>query len=207
MLFQLLINHLWRKFGLNEQCDCLIDWIGFIIIDWLSIDYRLQLMINLLPYVQSCLNPLIYGFMSKNFRKNLRRVFNSCCRPSPRHKRFSSVSTVEVVRMRSVNGRTTNGKPDITQSCAMTAEHNVPVLWHAYIWSNIKWILLNDPWHHIGWGVIGSRYIEFTCSYRKKNVKLWSLPKQSSNQNLFKHRSVSKRLLLSIIIRTWTVCT
>ncbi|XP_052785137.1 G-protein coupled receptor 54-like [Mya arenaria] len=50
--------------------------------------FRLQIVIYCLPYVQSCLNPVIYGFMSKNFRKS---VVTSCnnhvlirqCRPRP----------------------------------------------------------------------------------------------------------------------------
>ncbi|XP_064605776.1 allatostatin-A receptor-like [Liolophura sinensis] len=32
----------------------------------------LKIIFDLLPYVQSCLNPIIYGFMSKNFRRSMR---------------------------------------------------------------------------------------------------------------------------------------
>lgn len=41
-----------------------------------------QIALGCLPFIQSCLNPIIYGFMSKNFRKNMKlacgRTFNFC---------------------------------------------------------------------------------------------------------------------------------
>ncbi|KAL4220745.1 hypothetical protein ACF0H5_021139 [Mactra antiquata] len=37
--------------------------------------FNLQIALQCLPYIQSCLNPLIYGFMSKNFRRS---VVTSC---------------------------------------------------------------------------------------------------------------------------------
>ena len=39
----------------------------------------IQLTINLLPYVQSAVNPIIYGFMSNNFRRGLRSTLRACC--------------------------------------------------------------------------------------------------------------------------------
>lgn len=43
----------------------------------------LQIVINLLPFVHSCLNPIIYGFMSKNFRSRMRCACRSyVCRKS-----------------------------------------------------------------------------------------------------------------------------
>lgn len=42
-----------------------------------------QLAINLLPYLQSAVNPIIYGFMSKNFRRSLRGAFRSRCKCDP----------------------------------------------------------------------------------------------------------------------------
>lgn len=35
--------------------------------------YYLRIVINLLPFVHSCLNPFIYSLMSKNFRRSMRR--------------------------------------------------------------------------------------------------------------------------------------
>ena len=44
----------------------------------------LQLALNLLPYLQSAVNPVIYGFMSRNFRRSMRvaleRHCRTCCR-------------------------------------------------------------------------------------------------------------------------------
>ena len=54
--------------------------------------YYLRIVINLLPFVHSCLNPFIYSLMSKNFRRSMRRRLQClvrcscndecCCRPS-----------------------------------------------------------------------------------------------------------------------------
>lgn len=42
-----------------------------------------QLIIHLLPYVQSCVNPIVYSFMSNNFRSSFRsqcrRLWRHCC--------------------------------------------------------------------------------------------------------------------------------
>ena len=43
----------------------------------------LKLAMNLLPYIQSASNPLIYCFMSKNFRWSLRTACRSCCHCDP----------------------------------------------------------------------------------------------------------------------------
>lgn len=41
--------------------------------------YFLRVVINMLPYVHSCLNPFIYSLMSKNFRRSMWRRIHSCC--------------------------------------------------------------------------------------------------------------------------------
>ena len=46
---------------------------------WLFHFLFLQLAINLLPYLQSAVNPIIYGFMSKNFRRSLLSAFRTRC--------------------------------------------------------------------------------------------------------------------------------
>lgn len=44
-------------------------------------DHTLKVVFGLLPYIQSCLNPIIYGFMSKNFRRSMRMACrNHICR-------------------------------------------------------------------------------------------------------------------------------
>jgi len=41
----------------------------------------------LLSYLNSCLNPLVYGFMSAHFRASFRQAFFSCCFFRRRHVR------------------------------------------------------------------------------------------------------------------------
>lgn len=45
--------------------------------------YALRIVINLLPYIHSCINPFIYSLMSKNFRRSMRRrcqrLSSNCC--------------------------------------------------------------------------------------------------------------------------------
>nr|AKQ63023.1 orphan G-protein coupled receptor 23 [Platynereis dumerilii] len=45
--------------------------------------FAINLAINLLPYLQSAVNPIIYGFMSKNFRRSLRSACRSRCKVDP----------------------------------------------------------------------------------------------------------------------------
>ncbi|KAL5016000.1 hypothetical protein ScPMuIL_005589 [Solemya velum] len=44
--------------------------------------FAIKIALGCLPFIQSCLNPIIYGFMSKNFRKSMKsacsRSFNFC---------------------------------------------------------------------------------------------------------------------------------
>ncbi|XP_063070767.1 cholecystokinin receptor [Engraulis encrasicolus] len=42
--------------------------------------------IQLLCYTSACVNPLIYCFMNKRFRKALHTTFSCCCRPCRRHR-------------------------------------------------------------------------------------------------------------------------
>lgn len=60
-------------------------------------------MIHLLPYVQSCINPFIYCFMSNNFRRSVR---NMCCwrRRSGSHV---TRSQIEERRLVAINLQTT----------------------------------------------------------------------------------------------------
>jgi hypothetical protein len=36
-------------------------------------EYKLRVSFNLLPFIHACINPFIYSFMSKNFRRAFRR--------------------------------------------------------------------------------------------------------------------------------------
>ncbi|KAL5021582.1 hypothetical protein ScPMuIL_000737 [Solemya velum] len=53
---------------------------------------HVKIVLSCLPYIQSCLNPVIYSFMSGNFRKSLRIVFN---RRLHRHKESSRFTKIE----------------------------------------------------------------------------------------------------------------
>lgn len=64
--------------------------------------FHIMLIVNLMPYVQSCVNPVIYSFMSNNFRSSLRTQFRrlrQCCfrfpaaRRHPRSLRYRSDGT------------------------------------------------------------------------------------------------------------------
>jgi len=45
-----------------------------------------QLATDLLPYVQSCANPVIYSFMSHSFRRRVRTGCRHCCRHCRRRR-------------------------------------------------------------------------------------------------------------------------
>ncbi|KAL4219805.1 hypothetical protein ACF0H5_020217 [Mactra antiquata] len=53
----------------------IIKYSDYAVYTYTEAHFNLQIALQCLPYVQSCLNPLIYGFMSKNFRKS---VVTSC---------------------------------------------------------------------------------------------------------------------------------
>ena len=38
-----------------------------------------RVVFSLIPFVHSCINPIIYSFMSKNFRRSLERQLSRCC--------------------------------------------------------------------------------------------------------------------------------
>lgn len=41
--------------------------------------YTLRIVFYLLPFVHSCLNPIVYGFMSTKFRRRMLRFFERSC--------------------------------------------------------------------------------------------------------------------------------
>ncbi|XP_077978927.1 G-protein coupled receptor 54-like [Glandiceps talaboti] len=50
--------------------------------------FGFQLFSNCLSYANSCLNPIIYAFMSDNFRRRFKEVFYCCCAPASGSLRF-----------------------------------------------------------------------------------------------------------------------
>ncbi|CAG7726589.1 unnamed protein product [Allacma fusca] len=38
-----------------------------------------RVVFGLIPFIHSCINPIIYSFMSKNFRRSMQRQVNRCC--------------------------------------------------------------------------------------------------------------------------------
>ncbi|KAK2141857.1 hypothetical protein LSH36_1031g00010 [Paralvinella palmiformis] len=67
--------------------------------------FYVSLVINLLPYIHSCINPIIYSFMSNNFRRSLRTGCRACSRWE-RHRSFGGHPNRAEFDMdtRSVNG-------------------------------------------------------------------------------------------------------
>ncbi|XP_070566047.1 G-protein coupled receptor 54-like [Ptychodera flava] len=49
------------------------------------VTYGFQLFSNCLSYANSCVNPIIYAFMSENFRRRFKEVF-SCCRSAKKSR-------------------------------------------------------------------------------------------------------------------------
>ncbi|XP_068248929.1 galanin receptor 2a-like [Palaemon carinicauda] len=49
-----------------------------------QIFYNFNIGFKLLPFIHCCINPIIYCFMSKNFRRSMRRMLGDACRPCNR---------------------------------------------------------------------------------------------------------------------------
>ncbi|XP_047103400.1 galanin receptor 2a-like [Schistocerca piceifrons] len=54
-------------------------------------EYTMRVVFNILPVIHACFNPVIYSFMSKNFRRSLKRQFETlgCRRNLSRHRSSS----------------------------------------------------------------------------------------------------------------------
>lgn len=70
----------------------------------------LQLAVNLLPYIQSAMNPIIYCFMSKNFRRSLRMaVWMNChCDPARVLRRRQTQLQFSMETRSAINGTVTS---------------------------------------------------------------------------------------------------
>ena len=56
----------------------LIQSFGYIDTHLMATEKHLKTAFSLMAYVNSCLNPIIYGFMSKNFRNSFRNQIRFC---------------------------------------------------------------------------------------------------------------------------------
>ncbi|CAG5123002.1 unnamed protein product, partial [Candidula unifasciata] len=71
--------------------------------------YTLKITINLLPFIHSCLNPIIYGFMSRSFRSRMKNACRAYTCHKPRRgdhsdKRQQTVGSDHELDVRSTNG-------------------------------------------------------------------------------------------------------
>ena len=62
----------------------------------------MRLAFSLMSYANSCVNPIVYGFMSKHFRDTFKKAFMTCFRRKPKsrlsiseHTRVSTMKTSE----------------------------------------------------------------------------------------------------------------
>ncbi|KAG8321552.1 hypothetical protein J6590_044383 [Homalodisca vitripennis] len=55
---------------------------------------------HLMSYFNSCVNPIIYGFMSKNFRESFQKALSRCCRQHLRRQLSVSQSRGTSIRFR-----------------------------------------------------------------------------------------------------------
>jgi hypothetical protein len=75
-------------------------WISFSIETWKRTYefYYLRVFAHVLSYANSCMNPMIYAFMSQNFRRGFQKALH-CGKPSlviPEHRSMYSVSQSEM---------------------------------------------------------------------------------------------------------------
>lgn len=73
--------------------------------------YSLRIVFYLLPFVHSCLNPIVYGFMSSKFRRRMVKFFERSCTLC--HKRDGQVSRIRSAASTSV---TRNGTSRIAST-------------------------------------------------------------------------------------------
>ncbi|KAF4524434.1 hypothetical protein B566_EDAN013452 [Ephemera danica] len=65
---------------------------------------------HLMAYFNSCINPIVYGFMSRNFRESFHKALCRCCRSRRRNPPHGVGSSYNGKRQMSVsvNSRTTS---------------------------------------------------------------------------------------------------
>ena len=75
----------------------------------MSVCRLFQLAIHLLPYIQSCVNPIIYSIMSKNFQHSLRSACRTYCHCRTHCSQLVRLHSADYdTDVKSCNGNTTH---------------------------------------------------------------------------------------------------
>ncbi|XP_060077363.1 allatostatin-A receptor-like [Ylistrum balloti] len=79
--------------------------VSFGVLDGFHIYYLkpMRLAFHLMSYANSCVNPIVYGFMSKNFRESFKKALSSCCK-GKRKSRLAILDTTRTSILKSSNG-------------------------------------------------------------------------------------------------------
>lgn len=63
----------------------------------------MRMTFHLMSYANSCINPIVYGFMSKNFQDSLKSVFKCCNSPQTYRTYVYSTDTTRASILKSSN--------------------------------------------------------------------------------------------------------
>lgn len=79
--------------------------VAFDVLDDFHTDYLkpMRLAFHLMSYANSCVNPIVYGFMSKNFRQSFKKALATCYK-GKRKSRFAILDTTRTSILKSSNG-------------------------------------------------------------------------------------------------------
>ena len=67
----------------NNVLFCIFHFVKIHALRWNSVAYQIGL---LLRFTNSCINPFLYNFLSKDFRQHFKEVFRKCkCNPDTKH--------------------------------------------------------------------------------------------------------------------------
>lgn len=84
-----------------------------------QIVYMMRVTFNLIPLVHSCINPIVYCFMSRNFRRAMRQQLGRCCascdRSSPYGAQRDDVNTTTTTGVSAWRSTGTTGSASGTQ--------------------------------------------------------------------------------------------
>ncbi|XP_033736773.1 allatostatin-A receptor-like [Pecten maximus] len=79
--------------------------VSFKVLDGFHIYYLkpMRLAFHLMSYANSCVNPIVYGFMSRNFRESFKKALSTCCK-GKRKSRLAILDTTRTSILKSSNG-------------------------------------------------------------------------------------------------------